>query len=215
MTSTRIVSILFVVTLVAVGGYFLAGGNVTAPVKLTPPGELAAVIEPRPQPLEGFELRGQGGETIDPAWLQGHWTFLFFGYTHCPDVCPTTLAILRATVTRLEQESPEYLNRVRTLFVSVDPKRDTPEGLRRFLGYFHPSFVGATGERTQIDTLARQAGAIYAFEGDTSGDDYIVNHSATIVVVDPEGRMYARLNPPHAPAQMAETFRHIRDFAGN
>jgi protein SCO1/2 len=176
-----------------------------------PPAELESVILNEPRPLEPFTLVDHDGNALTPEQLKGHWTLLFFGYTHCPDICPTTLAVLKGVAQKLESD-PELAASTRTLFVSVDPKRDTPEQLKQYITYFNPAFVAATGSRNEIDTLTMQVGAVYMFEGDTSRDDYIVNHSATILLIDPQGRFYARFNAPHTASGIADTYRRVRAF---
>jgi protein SCO1/2 len=176
-----------------------------------PPAELESVILSEPRPLEPFTLVDHDGKSLTPEQLKGHWTLLFFGYTHCPDICPTTLAVLKGVAQKLESD-PELTASTRTLFVSVDPKRDTPEQLKQYITYFNPAFVAATGSRNEIDNLTMQVGAVYMFEGDTSRDDYIVNHSATILLIDPQGRFYARFNAPHTASGIADTYRRVRAF---
>lgn len=176
-----------------------------------PPAELESVILNEPRPLEPFTLVDHDGKALTPEQLKGHWTLLFFGYTHCPDICPTTLAVLKGVAQKLESD-PELAASTRTLFVSVDPKRDTPEQLKQYITYFNPAFVAATGSRNEIDNLTMQVGAVYMFEGDTRRDDYIVNHSATILLIDPQGRFYARFNAPHTASGIADTYRRVRAF---
>lgn len=176
-----------------------------------PPPEIEASLLPEPRALTSFQLVDQHGKRVDADSLRGHWSVMFIGYTHCPDVCPTTLQTLAATARRMAA-SPDGVDHTRFVFVSVDPKRDNVAHLKDYLAYFNPNFIGATGEREQIDALVRQLGAIYIFEGDTNGDSYIVNHSATLYVIDPQGRLYARLQPPHEAARIADTLARIRHF---
>lgn len=180
---------------------------------VTPPPGLEAVILPEPKTIAPFNLTDQHGNPYGEEQLKGHWSFVFFGYTHCPDICPTTLVTLGNVSKGLEQE-PISGEDTRFILVSVDPKRDRPDHLRGYLEYFDPKFVGITGKKEQIDNLVRQVGAVYMFEGDTSGDEYIVNHSATIYLIDPEGRFYARISPPHSPERIIESYRRIRGFHG-
>ena len=176
-----------------------------------PPAELESAILSEPLPLQPFTLIDQEGNPLNLENLKGHWTLLFFGYTHCPDICPTTLSVLKGVAEKLAGD-PELAASTRTLFVSVDPRRDTPAQLKQYLAYFDPAFIAATGNRGEIDNLTTQVGAIYMFEGDTSRDDYIVNHSASILLIDPQGRFYARFNPPHTASGIADIYRRIRAF---
>jgi protein SCO1/2 len=166
---------------------------------------------PEARPLEPFRLAGPENKSFTNEQLKGHWSVLFFGYTHCPDICPTTLSTLRGVADRLQQGPADYAD-TQFVFISVDPQRDSLDHLREYVRYFHPDFIAATGEKAQLDNLVRQLRAVYMFDGDTTGEDYVVNHSASIAVVDPQGRWVARFNPPHQAARMAEQFRRLRDF---
>lgn len=161
--------------------------------------------------LEPFHLRDMNQKAFDLERLKGRWSLLFFGYTHCPDICPTTLTSLRLLARQLQQ-TPDYYKNTQIVFISVDPGRDSLPHLKKYVSYFHPDFLAATGKKTQIDTLARQLGAVYMFDGDTNTDDYIVNHSASIALIDPQGRWVARFNPPHKASKMADDFRRLRDY---
>jgi protein SCO1/2 len=174
------------------------------------PALASAVVEP-PQPLPAFSLVNEKGQPIGADALKGGWTFLFFGYTHCPDVCPTTLWALQQTFKVLAEKAPARLADSRTLFVSVDPQRDSPEHLRSYINYFNPDFGAATGDRAEVDKLVNHVGAVYLFDGDLSGDSYVVNHSATLYLIDPQGRLAARITPPHEPPAVADTYLAIRD----
>ncbi len=174
-----------------------------------PPEALAGKLFPEPRPAGEFTLVDQYGADFDAERLNGHWSLMFFGYTHCPDICPTALTNMRFLYAKMNEEERAS---TQVVFVSVDPKRDTPEHLKQYMAYFNEAFIGLTGKREQIDALARKAGAIYFFDGDTSGDEYIVNHSAQILLVDPKGRFYAQFQPPHSPDEMLVDYRRLRDF---
>lgn len=179
-----------------------------------PPPELANVLMPEPKPLGAIHLTASDGGALDSQRLAGGWTFLFFGYTHCPDICPTTLLTLQGVRRDLAQ-TPSLTGDTRFVFVSVDPKRDTPEHLNRYVSFFHPDFLGATGDKAEIDRLVGLAGAVYMFEGDTGSDSYIVNHSATLYLIDPQGRLYGRISPPHTPEEVAALYRSVRRHYGD
>jgi len=203
-------TLLVVVAALATGllaGLFYWQGELNKPV----PPELQSTLYPEARPVAPFQLTDQDGAAFSTDQLRGKWSLVFFGYTHCPDVCPTTLLTLNGFVKRLSEQKLG-LEDTQILFVSVDPKRDSPQHIKAYLAYFDKRYRGATGERDQIDALVKQFGAVYLFEGDTSKDDYVVNHSATLYLVDPEGRLYARFMPPHDPAQLADAFVRVRNF---
>jgi protein SCO1/2 len=124
---------------------------------------------------------------------------VYFGYTFCPDICPTSLA---ATAEGLKQLSPEELARVAMIFVSVDPKRDTPERLKEYVEFFHPSIVGVTGSAEVVAEVAKRYGVIYAEQKvETAGGGYVVDHSADTFIVAQDGRWSARLPMPRRPTR--------------
>jgi protein SCO1 len=176
-----------------------------------PPQLQQATLLPSAKPVTGFNLINQKGEAFTPDSLKGHWTFAFFGYTHCPDVCPTSLAMLAQVMDRLNRSG--HLDTLpRGLFVSVDPARDTPATLAAYVPYFDPDFTGVTGDPEQIGKLARELGILYVKTPGDSDNDYLIDHSAAIILFDPQGRFHALFNVPHDPDKIAGDFLLIRDY---
>lgn len=178
------------------------------PDKTVPP-ELQSVLRPEPKPLQAFSLTDQYQQAVNLEHLQGQWSFIFFGYTYCPDICPTTLSTLTRMVRKL-QNDPQNPENIQVVFVSVDPQRDTPEVVEGYLKYFNEAFVGITGEQQDIDSLARQFGAGYMKEPDTTPGQYLVSHTSSIFLVDPQGRLLASFSPPHDPNTIIDQFQQIR-----
>lgn len=137
-------------------------------------------------PTGGDFTLDEASGPVDLASLRGRVVLIYFGYTLCPDICPTNLAMI---ATALKALTPEERERVRGLFVSVDPERDDPQRLALYAAYFHPNILGVTGTPDQIAGTARLYGAVYrrVDQGDSSLG-YLVDHSADTYVVDPEGR---------------------------
>lgn len=174
----------------------------------TPPATRSATVIPTPRPLQPFALTDHKGEKFSEAALRDRWTMLSFGYTHCPDVCPTGLATLARFADRLEQGGVDVPLQV--VFVSIDPQRDTPSRLAQYVPYFDPEFVGATGEPQQLDKLTRQLGILYAkVESEDSAMGYLMDHTASFILTDPQGRFRAVFGAPHDDRTMAEDFRLI------
>ncbi|MDX8411148.1 MAG: SCO family protein [Mariprofundaceae bacterium] len=162
--------------------------------------------------LTPFKLTAADNKSFNLDDLKGKWSFIFFGYTHCPDICPTTLNVLAATFEKLARK-PAVAPEIQGVFVSVDPKRDTPELLKKYVSYFDDGFSGITGSTAQIDALTRQVGALYALHSENEKDtSYEVTHNSTIFLIDPEGRLYGRFPPPQVPRVIADTFVKIRAF---
>jgi protein SCO1 len=166
-----------------------------------------SIISP-PVTLPSVNLVDHEGKPFKVDRLKGRWSLLFFGYTHCPDVCPTTLTNMNQLAKQPESKGLNYI------FISLDPKRDTPQRLKEYVQHFNPEFIGVSGEKSAIDRLAEAAGVIYEFEGDTGSDRYNVNHYAAILVVDPKGRLRAHILPPHPAGKMVSVVTKIREYYG-
>ncbi len=166
-----------------------------------------------PNTIEPFSLIDHDNRTFDLARLKGKWTFLFFGYTHCPDVCPFTLSEMDRVYRRLSK-SPGVLDDTRFVFVSVDPKRDTPAELATYVTYFNETFTGATGSKERIDNLTRQLGVSYNFAPGMTPEEYVVNHSASIFLIGPKARVLGVFKPPHDAATITGQFLDIRKRLG-
>ena len=170
------------------------------------PSPLPGVLWPSPQPLGAFTLRDHHGRAFTRERLEGAWTFMFFGYTHCPDICPTTLAMLRG----VEHDLPAPASaRRQYVLASVDPARDTVEHLAGYVSSFGPAFLGVTGSDGELSKLARQVGAAY-FRGEPKHDgSYFVEHTAPILLIDPRGRLVALFGMPHDAAAIAARFLEL------
>jgi protein SCO1/2 len=153
----------------------------------------SAVLYPTPRALPDFTLTRANGGTLTHADWKGRWTVAFFGYTNCPDVCPTTLATFKQAWTRLRADG--LADKVRFDFISVDPKRDTPEQLGKYVGFFSPDFVAATGSDEELTRLTRALGLVYSI-APTGEGNYEVDHSASAVIIDPDGREIGLFRPP-------------------
>ena len=180
------------------------------------PSNLDATVLPNARPLVGFSLIDQNGERFSPKQLQGQWSFLFFGFTNCPDVCPTTLKVMQTMWKTLPTKMGDK-GHPRLYFVSVDPDRDKPETLKQYVQFFNPEFNGVTGKLDELDKLTNQIGILYGYDEkeDSKDQEYIVNHSAQLILVDPKGRMRAVISPPHIAKTIGSNFQTIRVFDGD
>ncbi|MFC1747347.1 SCO family protein [Pseudomonadota bacterium] len=207
MNKKRIIDISIVVFLIVAGLVFsLTFNNEPEPLKFDA-SKGVSVISP-PIPLPKLSFTDQSGAPFNLEQLKGRWSMVFFGFTHCPDICPTTLTHLGNTAKNIPTTEANYL------FVTLDPKRDTPEILNKYVTYFNPDFKALVGDKTAIDKLTETVGVIYDFEGDTSGDEYIVNHYSAILVIDTEARLRAHILPPHSTTKLTDSFNRIRDYYG-
>ncbi|HEV7985141.1 MAG TPA: SCO family protein [Steroidobacteraceae bacterium] len=157
---------------------------------------------PHPRPLAEFHLQDMADRNFDLNNLRGHPTLLFFGFTNCPDVCPTTLA----TLAQLQRQAP--LRGAEVVFVSIDPERDSAGALRAYLGAFSDKFVGVRGDRASLAPLLKSLNAI-AVRDNLPGGGYTMDHSATLYLLDTGGRLVAVFSPPFSAASLASDLHRV------
>jgi protein SCO1/2 len=168
------------------------------------PSNAALMLLPEPRVIADFALVDDAGAPFSLDNLRGQWSLIFFGYTHCPDVCPSTLYDLKLVHEKLEQLSGDTETNHQVLFASVDPERDTPEQLKKYVDYFHPDFIGVTGPQEQLAPLTMQLGIAYRIEEHEAGaTQYNVDHSVSILLMDPQGRLHGVFPAPHDADKMA------------
>lgn len=158
------------------------------------------VLLPQGRDMPELTLTNQDGESVSLQQLEGQWNLLFFGYTFCPDICPATLAELRQLRGMLPEEAHQ---RMQPILVSVDPERDTPEQLKKYLDYFDAGFIGLTGPLDDIQTLANAAGVPF-IPGDTSKENYTVDHGGNLALIGPDGRLRGFIRAPMRTQKLAE-----------
>jgi len=191
---------------IAAAVFMMRGGSGTpADLWSKAPAELRAVLWPNAHPVAPFRMLTQQRQVFTAKQLRGRWSLVFFGYLDCPDVCPTTLLTLADLHRRLRAGDGADAG-TQFVFVSVDPANDPPERLAGYLGYFDPSFVGLTGEPAQLAVLARSLGAAYAEHVDERGVRSM-EHSTSIVLVNPQGWVVGAFPAPHDPARMQQQFQ--------
>jgi protein SCO1/2 len=159
---------------------------------------------PQARELPPFALQQSDGTQLVPGELHGHWTLVFLGFTHCPDVCPTTLADLARAQTAWEA-LPEA-RRPKVLFVSVDPERDTPDRIGEYAAFFHRDTLAATADVPALEALARSLSLVFMKvpgPDGAPGDAYTIDHSAALALLDAEGRMAGVVQGPLDPAAIA------------
>lgn len=165
-------------------------------VRLQAPEELrAAFILPAPTPLPEFTLVDQQGSTVTRDTFRDRWNLVFFGFTHCPDICPATLQILSSARDALLAVDHEPLPRI--VLVSVDPERDTPDLMEKYVTYFGDGNLGVTGDLEEIRKLTSALG-VYFEKQPADGENYAVDHSAAVLVVNPNAEFHALFGGTHA-----------------
>jgi protein SCO1 len=185
-------------------GFWLSSFDIVNPT----PGFQGSLLDP-PRHIALPTLVKDDGAAFTEADISGHWSLLFFGYTHCPDVCPVALNALAAA----KKAAADYLpgrEFPRVIFVSVDPERDTTALLHDYVRYFDPEFTGVSGDEKMIQALTLQMSVVYMKVPSDAGDnDYLVDHSSAILLLNPEGKLAAFLQPPHTPHSILDSLNKI------
>jgi protein SCO1/2 len=156
---------------------------------------------PQARALADFTLTKHTNVPFTNEDLMGKWTLAFVGYTFCPDICPVTLSEISEIypeITAIEAKHP-----LQVWFLSVDPKRDSVERLNEYINYFNADFVGSTGPHEQIFPLVRSMGMMYSLSESTDNENYLVDHSASIVVINPKGNVVGRFKPKQQAGKLA------------
>ena len=152
-----------------------------------------------------FTLTDGAGHRVTDASFSGDWRLVYFGYTHCPDACPTTLSKLAAALDKL---TPAARARLRVLFITVDPGRDTPQTVGAYAHAFGPEFTGLTGSQAELDRVEASY-HVYAKRHDLKGGDYAMDHSSIIYVMAPDGHYAGLLDDTMSPADLATRLRDL------
>jgi protein SCO1 len=168
---------------------------------------------PKPDVLADFQLVKHDNTSFGNGALKGRWSFVIFGYTFCPDFCPTTLVVFNEMHALLAQRA-DGVRDVQFVMFSVDPERDTPKLLGNYVPQFNAEFIGVTGDAAMIGRLADSVGAVYAKVPGSSDSNYMVDHSTTVLLVNPQGRLQGVFAMPHVAKDMVQGFLKIREHAG-
>lgn len=191
---------ILIAALAAALGLLAAHRFFAPPAPSSLPATQAVRLFSPPRELPAFSLRQSDGTALIPGELKGHWTLVFLGFTHCPDVCPTTLAEM-AKAQKQWAALPES-TRPRLLFVSVDPERDTPDRIGEYAHAFHRDTLAATADVPALESFAKSLSMVFAKVPPPEGipaDQYSMDHSASMAVLDPQGRMAGIVQPPFDP----------------
>jgi protein SCO1/2 len=166
-----------------------------------------AYLFEQPRIFKDFQLLNQNGEPVNAALFEGKWSLVFFGFTYCPDICPTTMALMN----RFYQAQGEgrFGDDLQIVLVSVDPARDTPDKLKPYVEYFNPAFVGLTGEFLALHRFATQLNIPFS-KVPGGGDNYTVEHSANIAIINPRGHYAGFFKAPHELSKLNLTYQSMR-----
>ncbi len=196
---------------ILIGCAALAAGGIAGSMFASnpPPPLRATTVLQVARPLTGFQLLDQDGRSASLESFKGRWTLLFAGFTSCPNICPSTLTRLRQIADTLPPDL-----RPRVMLLSVDPERDTPARLKQYLAQFDPAFVGLTGDPVVLRSLRTQLGLIAEKSEGAAADGYTVDHSASLVLINPRGEVAGYLSPPFDVAAIADDLRQLAGARG-
>jgi len=184
---------------------------IQSPTKKMIPKDLIAVLRPVAIPLKPFSLIDTNEQAFTGKNFKQKWSFVFFGYTHCPDVCPTTLVTLKHINKALEKH-PQAKSDFQVVFVSVDPERDSPKNLASYIAFFNSDFIAVTGPAENLMAFAKQFSAAYIKEACGMPGNYLMSHTSSIFLVNPKAEFVASFSPPHSVESITEQYLKIYDL---
>lgn len=172
-----------------------------------------AIILPKAKTINDFNFIDHNGDAFGPQNLRGYWTIAFFGFTNCPDICPTTMHTLKQI--KAQVAAVDKWGNYQVLMISVDPVRDTPEQLKKYVPFFDPEFIGVTGSIDKLTDFAKQLGILFvAHEADEHGF-YDVDHSTALVLFNPQGQMAGLISAPHKVDEISADLLTLADRFSN
>ena len=185
------------------GALALIGGVLAATWFNTPATQRvqSGTLLQQPRILPPFSLTDQDGQTYTVEQLKNRWTLIFPGFTYCPDICPTTLGLLKTVRTQLGPKA----DKLQVVLFSIDPERDTPQRLKDYVSYFSPDFRGVTTSEPGLKAMAQALGVAYAKVPGDSPETYTMDHSAALILINPQGQLAGYFTAPlQAPALIAD-----------
>ncbi|MFK8068773.1 MAG: SCO family protein [Gammaproteobacteria bacterium] len=213
--NSKLIPILIAAVALIGGIMFSFNINKSESIEKTPV-NISGLLWPNPKQISVFSLIDQNAELFNLDNLQGKWSMMFFGYTHCPDVCPTTMTLLNSVVTELsadEKINEETIPHV--IFVTVDPERDTQQHLSEYIAYFNNDFSGLTGSEEELSVLMKQLGILHMKVEDknsTENENYLMDHSSAILLLDPKARLVGIFSTPHDKEDIKQRYLEITEF---
>jgi protein SCO1/2 len=198
------------VAIVAIGSGLLVQSSKTPPADL--PEFKKIILLPTTKPLVDVNFTDHSGKKFGIEQFKGKWSVLFFGFTNCPDICPTTMQTLKQVKADLNQAGVWHNYQV--IMVSVDPERDTTERLATYVPYFDPEFIGISGPLESTVSFAKNVGILFFKGKDTTNGGYDVDHGAAIILVNPEGQYAGVITAPHIQSTISQDLIALADYAG-
>jgi len=193
-------------------GLWLAQSTNTKTQTIKPPAIQGAIYS-SDKSIRPFKLLDHLGNEFTNKHLIGKWSIIFVGYTHCPDVCPTTLNLMADMHREMSQQEVSPPN---VIFLSIDPERDTVDTMKNYIEYFNPEFTGVTGSLPDIEQLSQDLNAVYrkapGLNGKITDDDYLMDHSSALILMNPKGNLQAILTAPHTLGRVIDSIIKTRAY---
>lgn len=195
------------------GGLWLGNTDFNQDSTTLKPSVIQGAIYPKAKVINNFKLQSHLSEEFTKNDFLKHWSLIFVGYTHCPDVCPTTMAVMNQVVEFMQQQQ---LVAPQIIFLSIDPERDSAAILKPYVSYFNSDFIGLTGSLDEVKKFSRELNAVFrksaGASGDISNDDYLMDHSSALMLINPQGNLQAILTAPHTPANIIESIINTQAY---
>jgi len=198
------------VAIVAIGSGLLVQSSKAPPAKL--PEFKKTILLPNTKPLISTEFTDHRGQRFGDEQFKGKWSILFFGFTNCPDVCPTTMHTLKQVKAELQQANVWHNYQV--VMVSVDPERDTTERLASYVPFFDPEFIGVSAPLEATESFSKNVGILFFKSDETVNGGYDVDHGAAIILVNPEGQYAGVITAPHVKSTITADLIALSEYAG-
>ena len=212
----RLVVISLTIT-AALSGIWLGSSvetNNPTTINNTPP--IQGAILPKARGITGVLLHTVDNRQFTVSDLTGFWSIIFVGYTNCPDVCPNTLSVLNQVVELMAEQN---LTAPRVIFISIDPQRDKPELIDKYVKYFNKDFIGITGDASNLASITKQMSVVYAkapgLDGKLTEESYLMDHSSSLILLNPEGHVQSILSAPHTPMQIIDSIIRTQVYYDN
>lgn len=210
---TALLMTILALSSMATGVWFAKKDDNKVEISALKPQVIQGAIYPNAKKLNDFALLNQDAQKISRNDFLNHWSLIFVGYTQCPDVCPTTLTLLNQVN---EMMLKQNMQAPKIVFLSIDPQRDTPDVLKPYVEYFNKNILALTGDITEINKLTQQLNAVFrkaeGGSGDINNDDYLMDHSSALMLINPQGGLQSILTVPHTPASIIDSIQKSQSY---
>lgn len=215
MSNTKNSIIPFVVLILFSAAAITAGMYFSGEMSIKPKPQINGLYFDKAIAVKPFSLIDHNKKLFNSASFKGKWSFVFFGFTHCPDICPPTMTVMKTAFARFKEE-PKFFSNTQFVFISVDPQRDTADVLKKYMSYFAKNFIGVTGKKNQIALIAKQfgipTGISHKHTGKPDSPKNTISHGGHILLINPKGEWQALFRPKHNERKIVLDYISIRTY---